>query len=123
MDEKKNSLLTTENEYKITPKKEEPLTNYEKTLAKAKSTDLSSVEKLKIVSITGKDKEGIPVVCFLEGNIKDIDSNLVFLYFIRVLDQVVKSNYCLVWCVDNSINSSRPGFSWLLNAYKTITRE
>lgn len=115
--------MTTESEYKIVPKKEEPMTNYEKTLAKAKASDLSSVEKAKIVSIQGKDKEGFPVVCFFEGNMKDIDSNLVFLYLIKVLDQIVKNNYCLVWCVDNSNNSSRPGFSWLLNAYRTITRE
>jgi hypothetical protein len=120
LDEKKNDLLKIEDEK--SPKKSfEPITSYDKTLLKAKQTDLSTAEFARILTMAGKDRDGQPTVIFFEGHMKDVDSNVVFLYFCKTMDAIVKSNYCLVWIVDNSSNASRPGFSWLLNAYRTIS--
>jgi hypothetical protein len=100
-----------------------PPTTYEKTLSKAKLTDTSSVLKANLITFPGKTKTGLRIACFTEIALNELDLNLVFLHIIKVLDSFVKENYAIVWCVDNSNKVKKPGLSWMLSCYKSMSRE
>ncbi|EFC50431.1 predicted protein, partial [Naegleria gruberi] len=96
---------------------------YLEMLEKAKQEDVRDLEAMNVISCRTCDTEGRPVIIFSEEKIKKEDLERTLLYMILKLDKFVERDYVMIWCVSNSTSQSRPGFSWMLNVYKTITRK
>eukprot|EP01027_Heterolobosea_sp_BB2_P016239 GEZU01023132.1.p1 GENE.GEZU01023132.1~~GEZU01023132.1.p1 ORF type:complete len:597 (-),score=205.12 GEZU01023132.1:12-1802(-) len=99
---------------------------YKQLLEKALSTDLSDIESKNIITQTGKDKEGRPVMLFIESRLPTQsreDLERVLLYVIKKFDKVTEGEYVVVYCVNQAPNVKRPEFSWLAQLYRTFTRK
>jgi len=47
----------------------------------------------------------------------------VLLYIVKKMDKIVEKDYVMIWCVNNTSNQNRPGFNWLLNVYRSLSRK
>jgi Rho GTPase-activating protein 1 len=96
---------------------------YQKLLEKAKTGEYQDLEAMQILTVRGKDNDGRPIVVLTEERIRKEDLERVILFIILKLDKVVEQDYVMIWCVNNSANQQRPGFSWLLNVYRSLARK
>jgi Rho GTPase-activating protein 1 len=97
--------------------------SYLKLLEKAKTLEYQDLEAMRILALHGTDREGRPIVCLTEERIRKEDLERVILYIIQKLDKIVEQDYVMIWCVNNSANQQRPGFSWILNVYRSLARK
>jgi Rho GTPase-activating protein 1 len=96
---------------------------YKRLLEKAQTIDDRDLEAMNILTIRGTDKEGRPIVVFTEEHVRKEDLDRVLYYIVKKLDKVVEKNYVMIWCVNNSSSQNRPGFNWLLNVYRSLSRK
>lgn len=96
---------------------------YKHLLEKAMAINDVDLEAMNILTIRGTDKDGRPIVVFTEERVKKEDLERVLLYIVKKLDRVVEKDYVMIWCVNNSSNQNRPGFNWLLNVYRSLSRK
>ncbi|KAG2393224.1 hypothetical protein C9374_009801 [Naegleria lovaniensis] len=104
-------------------KKYQDSERYLELLEKAKQEDVRDLEAMNVLTCRHTDPQGRPVVIFSEEKIRKEDLDRTLLYMIAKLDKVVENDYVMIWCVSNSTSQARPGFSWMLNVYRTITRK
>jgi Rho GTPase-activating protein 1 len=96
---------------------------YLELLEKAQHVKDIDLEAMNILTLRGTDKDGRPIVVFTEERVRKEDLDRVILYVVKKLDKVVERDYVMIWCVNNSANQQRPGFQWLLNFYRSLSRK
>jgi hypothetical protein len=96
---------------------------YLKLLEKARTGDYQDLEAMQILTVRGKDNDGRPIVIFTEERVRKEDLERAIHYIVLKLDKIVEQDYVMIWCVNNSSNQQRPGFSWLLNVYRSLARK
>lgn len=97
--------------------------SYKQLLAQAQAIDDTDLEALNILTFRGHDREGRPIMVFTEERVKKEDLERVLLYIVKKMDNIVERDYVMIWCVNNSVTQSRPGFNWLLNVYRSLSRK
>ena len=73
----------------------------------------------------GRDTLGRPIVMILPANliVKTTNLDTLLLYFIKVLDPIVDSDYVLVFVATNAGKENRPSVTWLKKAYAIFNRK
>jgi len=111
-----NTLVKDDKKYQDSEK-------YLELLEKAKREDVRDLEAMNVITCRTTDSFGRPIIIFSEEKVKKEDLERTLLYMIAKVDKIVENDYIMVWCVSNSTSQARPGFSWMLNVYRTITRK
>jgi len=96
---------------------------YRQYLAKAKKTDLSDIARLNLLYHSGVDTAGRPIMVFVASRLPENNNDAlerVFLYIIKLMDQIANKEYIVVYLHTNMGSKSKPDFSWLKRMYNTI---
>lgn len=95
---------------------------YQRWLRRARTEDLSSLARLKMVYQSGVDFLGRPVVVFVGRHFqsRNIDLNKVVAYFIYVLDKIVNRDYVIVYLHTLSTEENQPPLSFLKDIYHLV---
>jgi Rho GTPase-activating protein 1 len=84
------------------------------------------LEKFKIVSVSGTDKVGRPVIvvsaCRLPPSYQ-ISHEVLLEYLKYTLDQYVESDYTLVYFHHGLSSLNKPSLSWIYQVYKELDRK
>ncbi|XP_003388212.1 PREDICTED: rho GTPase-activating protein 1-like isoform X2 [Amphimedon queenslandica] len=84
------------------------------------------LEKYKILSVSGSDKFGRPVIVFSSCRLPpsyQISHDTLFAYLKYTLDQYVENDYTLVYFHHGLSSTNKPTFSWLYQIYKELDRK
>jgi len=116
--------MTTQSEAR-TAQQDKSENEYQTYLSIAQNQDFSAITPLRILYTSGKDMQGRPVLVLVLKNLpaKIIDTNLLLLYFIFVMDKVVENDYVLVFVNTWVTGDNRPPFNWLRRAYSFFNRK
>lgn len=97
------------------------LESYEDYLEFSKLLDMENFNNRKIIYKSGVDFSGKPVV-IIYGNIpEDLNSENLFLYFIKIMDEIVNSFYSIIYIVVSGGN--KPSLNWLRKLYQIVPRK
>eukprot|EP01096_Ripella_sp_DP13-Kostka_P016561 TRINITY_DN811_c0_g1_i1.p1 TRINITY_DN811_c0_g1~~TRINITY_DN811_c0_g1_i1.p1 ORF type:complete len:699 (+),score=279.74 TRINITY_DN811_c0_g1_i1:174-2099(+) len=101
------------------------LIEYEKHREKARTTDFSKIEPLKVIYTAGHDSEGRPIVVVVAShlNVKKTDLDTLLLYTIHILDPIVDKDYVLVFIGTHFSRDNRPSLAWFRKAYSILNRK
>lgn len=95
---------------------------YQRWLRRARTEDLSSLMRLKMVYQSGVDFLGRPVVVFVGRHFqaRNVDLNKAVAYFISVLDKIVNRDYVIVYLHTLSSEENQPPLSFLKDIYHLV---
>lgn len=95
---------------------------YQRWLRRARTEDLSSLVRLKMVYQSGVDFLGRPVVVFVGRHFqaRNVDLNKAVAYFIYVLDKIVNRDYVIVYLHTLSSEENQPPLSFLKDIYHLV---
>eukprot|EP01117_Protostelium_nocturnum_P012309 TRINITY_DN4530_c0_g1_i3.p1 TRINITY_DN4530_c0_g1~~TRINITY_DN4530_c0_g1_i3.p1 ORF type:complete len:485 (+),score=157.96 TRINITY_DN4530_c0_g1_i3:89-1543(+) len=107
--------------------KSPPADAYSQQLEIASREDFSFERNCGFLYPTGNDTAGRPIITVVSErfpNGKAVDLDRLLRYVIFTMDKIVDNEYSVVLVQTSSgENGGRPGFSWLLKAYKLLTRK
>lgn len=95
---------------------------YQRWLRRARTEDLSSLVRLKMVYQSGVDFLGRPVVVFVGRHFqaRNVDLNKAVAYFIYVLDKIVNRDYVIVYLHTLSSEENQPPLSFFKDIYHLV---
>jgi Rho GTPase-activating protein 1 len=94
---------------------------YNEYLKMAQGMDFTALKQHKIIYQSGVDFHGRSVVMLI-GNIpKDVNWDMLFLYFLSILDPIVEREYVMVYV--HLSESSRPQLAWMRKVYTLFQRK
>lgn len=93
--------------------------NYEQYLAMANTKDLTKVSQLGLFYQAGTDTAGRPLIAVIGSRLPSDPSllDLVFLYYIKFMDQYVSSPYVILYIHTNVSSKKKPDLSWFKKVY------
>eukprot|EP01122_Echinamoeba_exundans_P009455 TRINITY_DN3357_c0_g2_i3.p1 TRINITY_DN3357_c0_g2~~TRINITY_DN3357_c0_g2_i3.p1 ORF type:complete len:902 (-),score=248.73 TRINITY_DN3357_c0_g2_i3:56-2761(-) len=94
---------------------------YNEYLKMAQGMDFTALKQHKIIYQSGVDFHGRSVVMLI-GNIpKDVNWDMLFLFFLSTLDPIVEREYVMVYV--HLSESSRPQLAWMRKVYTLFQRK
>lgn len=97
---------------------------YEALVAAGRSRDWAAFDALELVYVSGRDPLGRPVVVVVASRLpaaRAVDYDDLLLYFVHVLDPVVRTDYVLVYVACDLAH--KPSLAWLRKAYTLLGRK
>lgn len=88
--------------------------------------NFDDIERYGILSTAGTDKFGNPVFCFKAANMPTdprCDFNKLLRYMKKVMDQIVESDYSIVYLHHGLNSKNKPKLSWLRKVYQAMDRK
>jgi len=107
--------------------KEDEVTDikYEELLELFKTIDFTEIEKLKFITKEGVDLKGRPIIQ-VQGDkilLKTYNLGHLLIFAVKFIDQIVDSDYSLIYLQSGSSSANRPSFGWLARVYKMLPRK
>jgi len=99
--------------------------NYQTSLDISLYSDLSHLDKYKMAYKGGVDFSGRPIIVIIACHlpIKEVDNNEIIYYFLKVMNEVVKRDYVVVYIHSNFRSDNKPTIPWLRKCLNLITRD
>ncbi|XP_076820548.1 protein GDAP2 homolog [Clavelina lepadiformis] len=97
---------------------------YQRLLRLARTDDLSEIISSKALYLCGDDRDGAPVAVLVAKYINTQQMNLdkALLYFIQMLDSIVKKKYTLVYFHTFSQSCNHPPMSFIRRVYNVLDK-
>ncbi|XP_065190519.1 rho GTPase-activating protein 1-like [Sycon ciliatum] len=93
--------------------------------SKTSSTQFADIARHHIISTAGVDREGRQVVVFFAHRLpakEEIDHERLLEYMFHTLDNIVESDYTLVYFHHGLRSSNKPGMKWAIRVYRELDR-
>lgn len=99
--------------------------HYQALLQRSQTEQFEEESKLGFIYTSGVDSAFRPVVVVVSANFpssKNINLDRLLAYVVSVMHPIVHNEYAILYIQSNSTRNNSVSFSWLLKAYKILTR-